>query len=187
VHGDVGFVQIHGRGARGPSADDARHLGASEENLLITQGNLANSYKQLGRTECALSLRREVDFGRLKLSGEEHRETLREADNYALSLCELQRFEEAKLLLRKTMPVARRVLGPSHELTIRISRSYAKALYEADGATLDDLHEAVTTLEDTARIARRVLGSAHPLAELIEQHLQLSRAALRARETPSPV
>ena len=30
------------------------------------------------------------------------------------------------------------------------------ALYQDDGATLDDLREAVTTLEDTERIARRV-------------------------------
>ena len=31
-----------------------------------------------------------------------------------------------------------------------------------DGATLDDLREAVTTLEETERTARRVLGGAHP-------------------------
>ena len=36
--------------------------------------------------------------------------------------------------------------------------TYAKALYEDDGATLDDLREAVDTYEDTERTARRVLG-----------------------------
>ena len=55
----------------------------------------------------------------------------------------------------------------------------------AMGATLDDLHEAVTTLEDTVRIARRVLGGAHPLTSSIERSLRRSRAALRAREAPS--
>ena len=39
---------------------------------------------------------------------------------------------------------------------------YAQALYKDDGATLDDLREAVTTLEEIERTARRVLGSAHP-------------------------
>ena len=58
------------------------------------------------------------------------------------------------------------------------------ALYEGDGATLDDLREAVTTLEDVERIARRVLGGSHPLTTDIEHALQESRAALRARETP---
>ena len=61
----------------------------------------------------------------------------------------LERFEEAKALLRKTMPVARRVLGESHELTLRMRWIYAKALYLDPGATLDDLREAVTTLEET--------------------------------------
>ena len=60
---------------------------------------------------------------------------------------------------------------------------YARALYKDDGATLDDVREAVTTLEDTERIARRVLGGAHPLTVGIENSLQNARAALRARES----
>ena len=56
----------------------------------------------------------------------------------------------------------------------------------AEGATLDDLREAVTTLEDTERIARRVLSGAHPLTTSLEDDLQDARAALRARETPPP-
>ena len=87
--------------------------------------------------------------------------------------------------MRKTMPVARRVLGESHDLTLRMRRIYALALYEDPAATLDDLREAVTTLEDTIRIARRVLGGVHPTTEGIEQDLRDARAALRARETPS--
>ena len=42
----------------------------------------------------------------------------REASNYANTLIHLERFEEARALLRKTVPVARRVLGKSHEGTI---------------------------------------------------------------------
>ena len=60
---------------------------------------------------------------------------------------------------------------------------YARALYYDEGATLDDLHKAVTTLEDTERIARRVFGGAHPLTKDIEDDLRAARAALRARET----
>ena len=59
-------------------------------------------------------------------------------------------------------------------------------LYKAYSATLDDLREAVTTLEDAERIARRVFGGSHPLTVDIEASLQTARAALRARETPSP-
>ena len=66
--------------------------------------------------------------------------------------------------------------------TLELRRSYAKALYHDDDATLDDLHEAVTTLEDVERIARRVLGGTHPTTMGIEDHLREALAALRARE-----
>ena len=69
--------------------------------------------------------------------------------------------------------------------TSRGVRRYARSLCEDDGATLDDLREAVTTFEDAGRIARRVLGGAHPVTESIEGNLQDARAALRAREATS--
>ena len=102
------------------------------------------------------------------------------------SLANVQRFEEAKSLLRKVMPVARRVLGEGHRLTVMMRMNYARALFHDAAATHDDLREAVTTCEDTARIARRVLGGAHPLTQGTEVELQNAQAVLRARETPRP-
>ena len=87
--------------------------------------------------------------------------------------------------MRKTLPVARRVLGESYALTLRMKFNHARTLYENPDATLDDLREAVTTFDETERIARRVLGGAHPLTKGIENELRAARAALRARETPS--
>ena len=63
-------------------------------------------------------------------------------------------------------------------------RAYAESLCRADGATFDDLREAVATLEQTERTTRRVLGGAHPDAMGIAKGLQDARAALHARETP---
>ena len=84
------------------------------------------------------------------------------------------------------MPVARRVLGESNDLTLRMNWTYAWALYADPDATLDDLREAVTTLEELERTARRVLGGAHPITTTIEGTMQNARAVLRAREeTPS--
>ena len=82
------------------------------------------------------------------------------------------------------LPVARRVLSESNEITLKMRWIYAKAHYKDSDATLDDLREAVTTLEDAGRIARRVLGGAHPITMGIERHLRNAQAALRARETP---
>jgi tetratricopeptide (TPR) repeat protein len=150
---------------------------------ILTQGNLASSYERVGRLDEALLLRQEVYSERLKLHGEEHEDTLREASNYASTLNDLQRYEEAKSLLRKTIPVARRVVGTSDRITLTTRWTYAMALYEDPDATLDDVREAVATLEDAVRIGRRVLGGAHPMAAKMEKSLQISREALRARES----
>ena len=65
----------------------------------------------------------------------------------------LARLEEAKTLLRKMMPVARRVLGEGDRLALKMRRVYAKALYTDPSATLDDAREAVTTLEEIEPVA----------------------------------
>ena len=85
---------------------------------------------------------REVYSGRLKLNGEEHITTIRAANNYAPFLIRLQRIEEAKSLLLRMVPVARRVLGDSHDLTFRMRWAFhAGVLYMDEAATLDDLRE----------------------------------------------
>ena len=118
----------------------------------------------------------------MKLKGDAHEQTLREAASCAITLSKLQRFAEAKALLLKTIPVARRVLGDSHDFTLRMRLVYAQSIYKDDGATLDDLHEAVTRLEDTDRAARRVFGGAHPLTLRAESNLRNARAVLAARD-----
>jgi len=152
--------------------------------MVIVQSNLASSLNDLGRFEEALILRREAYSGTLRLKGEEHRETLMEANRYAALLGEGGRLKEAKKLLRKTTPVARRVLGEGHQFTLFMRQNYANTLYINPSATLDDLREAVTTVEDVERIARRVLGGSHPDVAIYEASLQKARAALAARETP---
>ena len=97
---------------------------------------------------------------------------------------EAKRFEEAKSLLRKTIPVVRRVLGESDDLTLKLRSNYAQTLYLNLTASLDDVREAVTTLEETTRIARRVLGGAYPTTAGIEKSLRNAQAVLRALETP---
>ena len=97
----------------------------------------------------------------------------------------LNSFEEAKSLMRKTIPKARRIFGENGIDTLKMRVVYAQLLYKDDGGTLDDLREAVRTLEDMAPTARRVLGGAHPLTMDIETCLRSARAAFRGLETPS--
>ena len=79
--------------------------------MLVAQSNLACTYQMLGQLEPALSLRRDVYSGSLRVFGSENSETLIEANNYASLLKKLGRFKEAKEVLRESIPVARRVLG----------------------------------------------------------------------------
>ena len=72
----------------------------------------------------------------VKLNGEEHIGTLLAALNYATTLITLDRCQEVKSVLRKTMPVARRVLGENHEHTLKLRALYARALHEDTCATL---------------------------------------------------
>ena len=161
----------------------SRRLGTiPEHNMLVSQGNLAIAYENTGRLESAIQMKRDVYFGTLKLYGEENGETLRTANNYVDSLLKQGRFEEGKALLRKMIPVARRVLGERHEHTLNMRWIYARALYADPAATLDDLREGMTLLEETERTARRVLGSAHPFTESVEKTSRKSREVLSARE-----
>ena len=86
--------------------------------------------------------------------------------------------------MRKPLPVAQRVLGESHELTLKMRWGYAQSLYRNPGATLDDLREAVTTLEDVERTTRRVFGGAHPITGLIGGRLYVARETLAAFDAP---
>ena len=163
-----------------------RRLGASEANILDVHCNLAMTYAKLGRIEEASRMLQGAYSGQLKLNGGENADTLAAANNYATSLIRLKRFEEAKALLRKSVPVARRILGERVEITINIRSLYAQALCRDANSTLDDLREALETFEDTERTARRVFGDTHPLTEGIEGDLGRLRAALAASEAQVP-
>jgi tetratricopeptide (TPR) repeat protein len=159
-----------------------QRLGGSEDNILSVQGNLAGAYYTVGRFEEALSLRRDVYAGTLKLYGQESFEILREANNYAVLLKELKHFTLATSVLRKSIRVARRVLGENHTLTLTSRSLYAQTILHNPSSTLDEIREAINTLEEMEPIARRTLGIAHPIAVNIQSELQKARALLRARE-----
>ena len=81
----------------------------AEQKRLAASAEDALWLKRANHIEDALRLERDVYFGFLKLLGEEHRDTFSAANNYADSLFRLQRFEEAKALLRKAVPMVRRL------------------------------------------------------------------------------
>ena len=139
----------------------------TEPDMLLAYANVANTYQMLGKLEQAMPMRMEAYSRSLRILGAEHRNTLIE-----VLLNRLDRHDEAKLLMRKALPVARRVLGEDDRTTLWMRCVYSDTLYY-------DQEECINTLEDTFRIARRVLGGAHPDVVRIEQDLAYQRAVRR--------
>ena len=93
--------------------------------------------------------------------------------------------------MRKTIPVARRVLGEGHRLTLKMRWCYALALFRDNAATLDDLHEAVETLDSVSKSWKRVFGQSHPETPGVQRALvaarkKLARAAAASTSNPPP-
>ena len=88
--------------------------------------------------------------------------------------------------MRKTIPVARRVLGESDEDTLKMRLIYAQTLYGDEDATLGDLREAVETLESVAKSYNRVLGQAHPDTPKVKHALASARDKLARALAPAP-
>ena len=111
-------------------------VGSQQARLLDVQAGIATTYERLGRKEQALDVRRDAYSGFLRLYGEEDEATLREANNYASSLSDLERFQEARSLMRRLMPVTRRVLGKCHDHTLMMRWNYARALCGGTGRVI---------------------------------------------------
>ena len=78
-----------------------------------------------------------------------------------MTLLDLERFKEAKRILRRMVPVAGRVLGTENELSLSLREDLSRATLDGDSSA-EEKREALRMLEDVAGVMRRVLGPAHP-------------------------
>ena len=155
---------------------EENNFGASENSMLTAQNNLAATYNNLGQTDKSLRMYREVYSGRLRLNGDEDEKTLLAANNYAMVLLELQSFEEAKKVLRRTVPVARRVLGAEHALTLSLREDLSRATL-GGASSAEEKREALRILEEVAGVMRRVFGPAHPETLRAQRQLEHYRGS----------
>ena len=100
--------------------------------------------------------------------------------NYALSLLALRRFAEAKRVLRKVAPVARRVLGDSNDLTLSLREDLSRATLDGESSA-EEKRQALQMLEDTVAVMRRVLGPAHPDTLHAQSELKMYRSRRKSR------
>ena len=111
---------------------------------------------------------------------QENENTLLAANNYAMTLLDLERFKEAKRILRRMVPVAGRVLGTENELSLSLREDLSRATLDGDSSA-EEKREALRMLEDVAGIMRRVLGPAHPDTLPAQSELKIYR-----RKFPGP-
>ena len=159
-------------------------LHVPESAILDVQTNLSACYGNLGLTEKALALFREMHAKRMAIYGPEPN-TLFAAYNLGSMLIDEGQRAEAIAFLRDQLPHTRR-LGPDHEKTLMLRMLYAKALakyifddYQMPPPPQDDSLEAINILTDVLGRARRVLGPSHPITTRAEIWLRTTRLAAR--------
>ena len=128
-------------------------------------------------------MERDITLERLKLDGEEHRETLTAAGNYATGPYRTRALRRSQVVAaQKTMPVARRILRKVMDSRSRCGGNYAQSLYKDDAHARRSPRGRDDARGDGTDRAAPCSVSAYPITTGIEHALQDARAALRARE-----
>ena len=168
-----------------------------EDMILTAKTNIAACLTDLGRNDEAFEMKKFIYDRKKKLYGSSDTATLVSATHLYASwdngndayLVERQSFA------RKQSRVARRALGPDHEITLRLRSQYARSLLiRSSTPPRSDWLEAIEVAEDVVETSRRVLGTSHPLTmhfqEMLERAKELVRIATSstlADASPEPV
>ena len=159
-----------------------RRIGASEERVLISQGNLANTYEKLRRYETALQMKRDVYSGSLRLNGPVHKSTLIRALNLSTSLVDSGKFAEARAFMPDQMKLAKRVLGFDHIVTLDFQWGYSRAFINDEDVSARELAEVVLPILGKAQeTSQQVFGGKHPRTCNISQALTVTRKEIVRR------
>ena len=132
-------------------------------------------------------MRREIFADSSRLNAPDDDDTLISADHLSESLRDAKLFKEAKSLLRKYIPVARRTRENGNEILLDLRTSYAQAIYRDTNSSRSDVYEAVAILEDVVRTAQRVFGLQHPYVAAYREdsenaHMRLADDESRAAD-----
>ena len=94
---------------------------------------------------------------------------------------------ERQSFARKQSRVARRALGPDHEITLRLRSQYARSLLiRSSTPPRSDWLEAIEVAEDVVTTSRRVMGTSHPLTTHFQEMLERAKELVRiATSTPA--
>ena len=135
----------------------SRTLGEDHPDTVISKGDLAAIYSNLGKYTEAEKLQIQVLDARSRIQGEEDLHTLMSADDLALTCYDLGKYKEAEKLQIQGLNVRRRILGEEHPHTI-MSMGNLALTYSNLGRYTDTENLQVQVVDAKTRI----LGEEHP-------------------------
>ena len=142
---------------------------------------LANCYLLQGKTQESLRCQRDVYALTERNFPPENLHRISSAGNYAMTLMSTGSPSEALPILRETLPVARRVLGPDHEQVGALEVNLAQCLYVPADSSREHVDEAFAILKDLGKRHARVFGRAHPQTQKTAYVLKLLLETTRER------
>ena len=120
------------------AADRERVLGPNHPDTLISRINLANAYRQAGRTGEAITLLEQALAARERVLGPDHLDTLKSRNNLANAYRQAGRTGEAITVHEQVLAAFERVLGPDHPDTLKSRNNLANARQAMGGANEAD-------------------------------------------------
>ncbi|KAJ7852232.1 hypothetical protein B0H13DRAFT_2284387 [Mycena leptocephala] len=132
-------------------------LGADHPNTLLAMGDLAATYRQLGRYQEAEPLENTVLEKWKQLLGADHPDTLTAMAGLAITYRELGRYQEAEPLESIVLEKRKQVLGADHPDTLVAMENLAATYRE-----LGRYQEAESLQSIVLEKQRQLLGADHP-------------------------
>jgi len=159
-----------------------------EDMILTAKTNIAACLTDLGRNDEAFEMKKFIYDRKKKLYGSSDMATLVSATHlYASWDTDDAYLVERQSFARKQSRVARRALGPDHEITLRLRSQYARSLLiRSSTPPRSDWLEAIEVAEDVVTTSRRVMGTSHPLTTHFQEMLERAKELVRiATSTPA--
>eukprot|EP00035_Acanthoeca_spectabilis_P012812 m.232760 g.232760 ORF g.232760 m.232760 type:complete len:448 (+) comp15722_c0_seq1:35-1378(+) len=118
--------------------------------------NLAVCLQRKGDYDAAVVLEEETLASNLEHFGEESHATLNSMNNLGMTLTTMGRLDEAEAILRRVLPLIRRVMGASHPHALLTAGNLARCL-----ADQNNMGEALELAKSTLIQQQEVLGTDH--------------------------
>lgn len=134
-----------------------RTVGERHPDTLTSMSNLANGYREVGRTAEALTLIERVLRLRTEILGERHQDTLISMNSLAVAYSALGRHAEALSLNEKVLRLGTEILGERHRSMLTWMNNLAFTYRD-----LGRIAEALALDEKVLRLRTETLGERHP-------------------------